>query len=91
MEIKKQEKSEVIKRFVSKGVFPYQWAFTLLIPLRNIFLSPKQLAERLELEKTMQVMEVGAGPGYFQQKNCRRITSGKIGFGRYSAGNAGLC
>jgi hypothetical protein len=44
------ETSGIVKRFAAKGVFPYQMAFTLLIPLRNIFLSPKQLIKRLEIK-----------------------------------------
>ncbi len=41
----------IFNRTVKKGVFPHQLAFTLLIPLRNIFLSPRKLIKRLELEE----------------------------------------
>ena len=65
----KKEKSEsAMSRFSGKGVFPYQFAFTLLIPLRNIFLSPKKLIKRLELKHDSIVLEVGPGPGYFSVK-----------------------
>ncbi len=66
------------KRFVSKGVFPHQMAFTLLIPFRNIFLSPKQLMKRLELKEDFQVLEVGPGPGYFSLKVAGFLKKGKI-------------
>lgn len=35
--------------FAGKGVFPPQYAFTLLLPLRNLFLSPRKLIQRLHL------------------------------------------
>lgn len=76
MQVTKNDK--ILKRFASKGVFPYQWAFTLLIPLRNIFLSPKQLIERLELKEDMTVMELGPGPGYFSKRIARQLTRGKL-------------
>ena len=62
------KKNSVIERFAKKGVFPYQFALTLLIPIRNIFLSPQKLIERLELKEGDNVLEVGAGPGYFSLK-----------------------
>ena len=64
----KKLNSRIIKNFGSKGVFPYQFAFTLLIPLRNIFLSPKKLISRLELKEDSIVLEIGPGPGYFSLK-----------------------
>ena len=72
------KKNSVIERFAKKGVFPYQFALTLLIPIRNIFLSPKKLIERLELKKGDNVLEVGAGPGYFSLKVAKFLKNGKI-------------
>lgn len=66
------------KGFAKKGVFPYQWAFTLLIPLRNIFLSPKKLIERLDLKENYKVLEVGPGPGYFSIPIARKVKNGKL-------------
>jgi len=71
-------KADIIKGFATKGVFPYQLAFTLLIPLRNIFLSPQQLLKRLELKDDLQVMELGSGPGYFGIKIAKRLTNGRL-------------
>ena len=68
----------VLNRFVSKGVFPHQWAFTLLCPLRNIFLSPKKLMRRLEIKDDSQVLEVGPGPGYFSVPIARSLTQGTL-------------
>jgi ubiquinone/menaquinone biosynthesis C-methylase UbiE len=66
------------KSFSSKGVFPYQQAYTLLIPLRNIFLSPKQLIQRIELKEDLHVMELGAGPGYFSIHVAKSLPKGKL-------------
>ncbi len=71
-------KTSITQRFVAKGVFPYQYAFTLLIPLRNIFLSPKKLIERLELRSNYTVLEIGPGPGYFSTKIARVLKNGKL-------------
>lgn len=72
------KKNSVIERFAKKGVFPYQFAFTLLIPIRNIFLSPQKLIERLELKEGDNVLEVGAGPGYFSLKVAKFLKNGRL-------------
>lgn len=64
--------------FSSKGVFPYRWAFTLLIPLRNLFLSPKKLIQQMALNPEMTVLEVGPGPGYFSLPVARFLENGKL-------------
>lgn len=73
-----EQKSDITKRFTSKGVFPYQYAFTLLIPLRNIFLSPRQLIKRLNLKDNMNVLELGPGPEYFSIKIAKAIPKGRL-------------
>lgn len=74
----KQTETNTLKRFASKGVFPYQFAFTLLIPFRNIFLSPKQLIQRMGLANDHRVLEVGPGPGYFSIKIAQALSNGKL-------------
>ena len=69
---------EILKRVTSKGVFPYQWAFTLLLPVRNIFLSPKQLIKRIELKENSTVLEPGPGPGYFSIPVAKKLVSGTL-------------
>ena len=66
------------KVFLEKVFFPHRWAFTLLIPLRNIFLSPKKLKQRLQLEEHHKVLEVGPGPGYFSPSVAKAIPNGKL-------------
>lgn len=74
----KDSSDHVIKRFAGKGVFPYQMAFTLLIPFRNIFLSPKELISRLDLKVNSHILEVGPGPGYFSTHIAKVVTDGKL-------------
>ncbi len=74
----KEKDSTMLNRFSGKGVFPHQLAFTLLIPMRNIFLSPRKLIQRLGLKETDQVLEVGPGPGYFSVQVARVLTKGSL-------------
>ncbi len=69
---------KAVKSFTGKGVFPYKFAFTLLIPLRNIFLSPKKLIKRLELKEDFFVLEIGPGPGYFSIEVAQKLSKGKL-------------
>ncbi|SHI02205.1 Methyltransferase domain-containing protein [Desulfofustis glycolicus DSM 9705] len=64
--------------FSGKGVFPSRYAFTLLIPFRNIFLSPNQLLKRLDLREDHVVLEIGPGPGYFSTHVAKRLTYGRL-------------
>lgn len=72
------KKSDQVQRTAVKGVFPHQLAFTLLIPLRNIFLSPRQLISRIELKDNLRVMEVGPGPGYFGLHIAKNLLTGQL-------------
>jgi len=81
MEHGKEEKklaSSVLSRVASKGVFPHEWAFTLLVPLRNLFLSPKKLLKRLDLNPSDRVLEVGSGPGYFSPAVAAHLSRGSL-------------
>lgn len=64
--------------FSGKGVFPPKYAFTLLIPFRNIFLSPAKLIQRLNLQEEHNVLEIGPGPGYFSTHVARRLKKGRL-------------
>ncbi|MDT8389532.1 MAG: class I SAM-dependent methyltransferase [Lentisphaeria bacterium] len=66
------------RSFSSKGVFPPKYAFTLLLPLRNIFLSPGKLIKRLELQESHTVLEIGPGPGYFSVPVARHLRQGTL-------------
>jgi len=69
---------EIKKSFATKGVFPFKWSFTLLFPLRNIFLSVNNLIERLDIKENYNVLEVGPGPGYFSIPVARKLKTGKL-------------
>jgi ubiquinone/menaquinone biosynthesis C-methylase UbiE len=69
---------KVKNSFIGKGVFPPKYAFTLLIPFRNIFLSPKKLIQRLDLKENHHVLEIGPGPGYFSPHIARILTQGRL-------------
>ena len=70
------DKENIVKNFTSKGVFPHQMAFTLLLPFRKIIFSPKKLIQRLELKSDMRVLEVGSGPGYFSVYVAKNLQKG---------------
>ena len=72
------EEKKYKNSFSGKGVFPPKCAFTLLLPLRNIFLSPKKLIERLDLKDNFTVLEIGPGPGYFSVKIAKLLTKEKL-------------
>ena len=74
----KRTSTDVVTRLTKKGVFPYQFAFTLLFPARNIFLSPGQLISRIELKKDSCILEVGPGPGYFSTRIARALPEGRL-------------
>lgn len=57
---------------------PPERASHLLNPLRKLLLSPKKLAERLNLEPDWRVLELGPGPGFFSPEAARRIPAGTL-------------
>ena len=61
-----------------KGVFPPKYAFTLLIPFRNIFLSPRKLIQRLDIKEDHNILEIGPGPGYFSTHIAKKLKSGRL-------------
>ena len=61
-----------------KGVFPPKYAFTLLIPFRNIFLSPRKLIQRLDIKENHNILEIGPGPGYFSTHIAKKLKSGRL-------------
>ena len=65
-------------KLVGKGLYPPSWAWMLLLPLRNFYLSPKKLAQRLELKPDWEVLELGSGPGYFSPYIAKQLSSGNL-------------
>lgn len=69
---------EGIKHALGRRVFPHQISFILDSPLRRIFITPGQVADRLHLTETSKVLEVGAGSGVFSVEVARRISRGHL-------------
>ncbi len=61
-----------------RGAYPHQLAFLLLVPLRRLVFSPRQLAERLNLRADAHVLELGPGPGFFSVEIARRVSRGHL-------------
>lgn len=72
------EKPGTLRRFAGKGLYPHQLAWVLLIPLRNLYLSPRKLAARLAPERNHKVLELGCGPGYYSPYIAKQIPDGKL-------------
>jgi len=66
------------RRFSGRGTCPYEFAFTLLLPFRNIILSPRQLVSRLHLTEASRVLELGPGPGFFSLRVAGSIPRGHL-------------
>ena len=67
---------DILRRFAGKGVYPYELAFVLESPLRNLIISPQKLADHIHLSPVSRVLEIGPGPGFFSVEVARRITNG---------------
>lgn len=69
---------DVWSRLTGRGTYPHQLAFLLLIPLRSLMFSPRQLASRLHLTDNARVLELGPGPGFFSVEIARRVPQGRL-------------
>jgi len=72
------ESATLIRRLTGPGIYPYQFSWLLLSPLRRLILAPEALADRLPLTETAVVLEVGSGPGYFSGAVARRLPRGHL-------------
>ena len=63
---------------VRRGVFPHQLSWFLDNPLRRLMITPAALADRLRLNSTSRVLEVGPGSGYFSLELARRVPEGRL-------------
>ncbi|WP_457751015.1 methyltransferase domain-containing protein [Thermococcus sp.] len=68
----------IVRRFLGRGVCPYQLSFVLESPFRRLILSPQKLADRLHLREDSRVLEIGPGSGYFSVEVARRIPRGHL-------------
>ena len=69
---------DILKRVFWKGVYPHQMTWFLDLPVRRFIYSPRKLADRLPLEKSSTVLELGPGSGYYSVEVARRIPEGHL-------------
>jgi ubiquinone/menaquinone biosynthesis C-methylase UbiE len=60
------------------GIFPHRLAWFLELPWRRLVLTPRALASRLQPRPDAEVLEVGAGSGYYSVEVARRIPRGRL-------------
>lgn len=79
--MKKHKTGNINKQAFStlgKGIFPASAVFLLESPLRKLIKSPKKVADRLALIEGQQVLELGAGSGYYSQEVAARLSAGRL-------------
>lgn len=69
---------KVLRRGRRKDYFPHQLAFVLDNPIRRMLVNPGQIVDRLELDGSEEILEVGPGPGLFSAELARRLTNGRL-------------
>jgi ubiquinone/menaquinone biosynthesis C-methylase UbiE len=69
---------DIWARFSGDGAYPEELSALLLIPLRRVIFSPRQLVESLELAPGAHVLEVGPGPGFFSLDVARAVPQGRL-------------
>ena len=67
-----------LKTTFGRGIYPHELSFFLELPFRSLLLSPRKLANRLALIPTSQVLEVGAGSGFYSVEVARRTAEGHL-------------
>jgi ubiquinone/menaquinone biosynthesis C-methylase UbiE len=58
--------------------FPHQMSPILELPARRLLITPSSLADRLHLEPSSRVLEVGCGSGVFSVEVARRVPQGHL-------------
>ena len=76
--MKLTEQFGIWKRAFGEGVFPHQMTWVLDLPGRGLIMSARTVASRLPVRPDAQVLEVGAGSGYYSVEVARRIPDGKL-------------
>lgn len=65
-------------RAFGRGVFPHELQWVLDLPGRGLIMSARTVAARLPIRPDAQVLEVGAGSGYYSVEVARRIPDGTL-------------
>lgn len=69
---------EILRRGFGRGVFPHQLTWVLHLPGRGLIMSAKTVADRLPIEPSSRVLEVGPGSGFYSVEVGRRLTAGEL-------------
>ena len=64
--------------FLPGKTMPHQFAFLVDNPVRNLILSPKKLADRLQITESMNILDFGCGPGFYSTEMAKRIPRGQL-------------
>ncbi len=73
-----EQLKDIWSRFSGRGTYPHQLSGVLLVPLRRLIFSPRQLVAQLHLTPTSRVLEVGPGPGFFSLDVARAVPRGRL-------------
>lgn len=65
-------------RAFGRGVFPHELRWVLDVPGRGLVMSARTVAERVPVRPDAQVLEVGAGSGYYSVEVARKIPDGEL-------------
>ena len=65
-------------RLTGPGVYPVAYAHWLVHPLRRVICPAQMIVGRLGLRPTDQVLEIGAGPGYFSPRVAKELPQGHL-------------
>ena len=69
---------DVWRRLSSRGVYPHELAWLLLLPGRGLLFSARRLVDELAPRPDARVLELGPGPGYFSVAVARAIPNGRL-------------
>lgn len=65
-------------RILRRGCFPHECSWLIDNPVRRLFVTPEQLAQRLPMVERSRVLEIGPGSGYFSVEFARRVLAGRL-------------
>jgi ubiquinone/menaquinone biosynthesis C-methylase UbiE len=62
----------LVEGALGHSYYPHQLAFLIDNPLRRLLITPEAIAERLDVQRSSRVLEVGPGSGFFSVELARR-------------------
>lgn len=71
-----------LTHILARGYFPHELSWLIDNPLRRLFVSPAELADRLPVHRGSQMLEIGPGSGYFSAIHEHRPDPDFVSFGK---------